>query len=72
MRKIAFIAAIMILSGCGTVSKSYVDADRKTYDAVSPRYRAYVAADKSLDDTERSRRVRTVDSWLVRIEEGDK
>lgn len=51
---------------------TYVAADRATFEAVGPEYAAYVHADPSLDDDERARRDRTVQSWRLRIESAER
>jgi hypothetical protein len=59
------------LTGCSVLTApegTYVAADRATYDAVAPEYCAYVTNDPSLDDEQRARRRRTVDTWRVRLE----
>jgi hypothetical protein len=61
-------------TGCSvltTPAGPYVAADRATYDAVAPEYRAYVANDPGLDEEQRARRGRTVESWRVRVESAE-
>lgn len=60
----------IFLSGCGSLQGSYVEADRKTFDAIAPVYSAYVLADPQLDEKQRERRLRLIRSWRARIEEG--
>jgi hypothetical protein len=64
-------AAIAISSsGCATtLDDAYAQADRATYDAVAPEYSAYVAADTKLDEEQRARRNRTVETWRLRVED---
>jgi hypothetical protein len=47
----------------------YVAADRATFDAVAPEYRAYVDHDPALDAEQRQRRHRTIDLWRLRIDD---
>ena len=62
----AFLAAVS--GGCvPTVgaAQPYLSADRATFDAVAPEYRAYVSADASLDAERRARRLRTLELWRL-------
>jgi len=59
-----------IAAGCAPDS-AYVAADRATFDAIAPEYAAYVSADPALDDARRSRRLRTLQAWRVRLEQAD-
>ena len=67
-------------AGCrqlGTVlgpspSATYVAADRATFEAVAPEYASYVHNDASLDEDERARRDRTVETWRLRIESAER
>jgi hypothetical protein len=51
---------------------AYVAADRATYDAVAPEYAAYVRADPTLDAESRDRRERTLETWRLRVESGER
>ncbi|MFQ5352515.1 MAG: hypothetical protein ACE5D3_05510 [Candidatus Binatia bacterium] len=66
-----FLALLILACGC-TMSDIYVAADKATYDAVAPEYRAYVEADDSLDSEQKKRRARTLKAWETRIAEGVK
>ena len=69
----ALVSMLLLLSqstGCSALrlpTADYVAADRATYQAVAPEYAAYVHADESLDDEERGRRDRTLETWDARI-----
>ena len=71
----ALVLAIMFSPGCCTtediIREDYVAADRATYDAITPAYLEYVAADPTLDDDERERRERTVTTWNFRLEQAE-
>lgn len=43
------------------------DAERQTYDVIAPEYSSYVQGDVKLTDEQKSRRLRTVDTWKVRV-----
>jgi hypothetical protein len=61
-------------SGCASLSSpsaAYVAADRATYDAVAPGYAEYVRHDASLDDEQRARRERTLETWRIRVNAGE-
>ena len=56
--------------GCSALhppTPDYVAADRATYQAVAPEYAEYVEADPALDEEERDRRARTLDTWDARL-----
>ena len=50
----------------------YVAADRATHDAVAPEYHACVTADPALDDEQKARRRRTIESWRLRLEQAER
>ena len=69
------LSLLLLLSldctGCSVLNPpqgTYLAADRATYDAVAPEYAAYVANDQQLDDEERARRRRTLETWRLRLE----
>lgn len=65
----------MIRSGCGVVLLLLLGgcvggatpAEVATYEAIAPDYSAYVQADPELSAEERERRMRTVESWRLRV-----
>lgn len=59
------------LQGC-SISDEYVKADRLTFDAISPEYRKYIEADSNLSAEEKERRIRTVETWRLRLEKSGK
>lgn len=64
----------LLLASCNGVADTYVKADRLTYEAIAPEYRAYVLADELLDEDAKARRLLSLDTWNLRIKasEGDK
>ena len=63
-----YAATLMLLTGCASIDRT---ADRATFRAIAPEYRLYVANDDDLDEGQKARRMRTVDTWAARIgEEG--
>ena len=58
----------VLLAGCGGVEQSYVQADRDTYDVIAPAYVAYVSSDQTLTEEQRERRLRTVQTWELRVQ----
>ena len=74
------VLLVPLLGGCAgggvnpfaAPNPHYVVADRATFEAVSPEYSAYVAADANLDAEQVARRQRTVATWRKRIEEAEK
>ncbi|QDP57175.1 MAG: hypothetical protein Unbinned7015contig1001_12 [Prokaryotic dsDNA virus sp.] len=74
MKKLAVIAACALLSGCEgiSVADAYVKADKATYDAIVPEYRAYVEADEDLDEPSKKSRLRLLSTWKLRIDANTK
>ncbi len=66
--RFALVLSVALFSGC-TIAPSYVKADRATYNAIAPEYRAYVDADPKLDQSEKTRRRGTLQSWDARLSE---
>lgn len=69
----AVIGAVILLtmSGCASIDKAYVAADRVTYEAIGPEYTGYVNRDPDLREWEKSLRVSNVESWEDRITEAE-
>jgi len=72
MRKILTASvALLMLAGCGNL-EPYIKADKATFDAIAPEYQKYVDADPNLDQGQKDRRRRTLETWKLRIEKGGK
>lgn len=65
--------SLLVLPSCGGLSlqEEYVKADRETFEFVAPDYMVYVAADQSLDPTQREAKQLVVDSWRMRLERAE-
>ncbi len=74
MKKFCAVAALVLLTGCEgiSVADAYVKADRLTYDAIAPSYRAYVEADEKLDAPSKASRIRLLETWKLRIDANTK
>ncbi len=74
MKKFCAVAAFVLLTGCEgiSVADAYVKADRLTYDAIAPSYRAYVEADEKLDAPSKASRIRLLETWKLRIDANTK
>lgn len=59
--------AALTLASCAGVPRTYVDADRATYDAIAPEYSGYITDDESLSDGQKQIRIDTLESWDARI-----
>jgi hypothetical protein len=75
----AVLLAAIVGAGSGGCARTdlgptdaYLAADRATFDAVAPEYRAYVDSDPFLDADQRERRGRTVDVWRRRLEDAER
>ena len=66
------VIGVLALLCCGCVSKTYIAADRATYEAIAPAYAEYVKADANLTLEQIGRRLRTLEAWLKRIEAAEK
>lgn len=62
------IVALLALTSCSGVSDVYTAADRATFDAVAPEYSAYVQADAALDEASKATRLRTIETWRLRLD----
>lgn len=54
----------LLLAGCVLPP---TEAERATFDAVAPEYRAYVEADATLAPDAKQRRLDTVQTWAIRV-----
>lgn len=70
LRSLAVVALCLGAFGC-VVDKEYVKADRLTFDAIAPDYVKYVEADPALDQEQKDRRKRTIESWKLRISKSE-
>jgi hypothetical protein len=66
MKRIAIEAFILagllaLMTGCAG------SADKATFDAIAPEYRAYVENDPHLTTEQKQRRFRTLESWQARL-----
>ena len=66
------VAILIGVAGCAGIDRSYVRADRLTFEAVAPQYERYVRSDESLDANEKENRLFTVDLWNRRIKEAER
>lgn len=64
-------ALVLALAGCGSLDATYVDADRKTLDAIAPVYLRYVEADDDLTERERERKRSLIRSWEHRLQDAE-
>lgn len=78
-RLLAFVLCLLpllvVMAGCESlknVSAAYVNADRATYEAIAPEYREYVANDPGLTPEQQQRRYRTIYTWKLRYESGQR
>lgn len=74
LRTSVLALALCFSAGCATtdiIQSDYVEADRATYEAVAPRYSDYVENDPSLDSDEKRRRLRTITTWRLRLEQAE-
>lgn len=66
------LTAAFVVTGCGSIAKEYVGADRQTYEAIAPEYQKYVDADPALDADAKALRKATLESWRYRLEQAEK
>jgi len=66
-KKIVLTLALLSLAGCCCTHD--VSAEKATLDVVEPAHRHYVESDETLSDQAKTRRLRLLDSWRLRVEE---
>lgn len=69
MRKLSKVA-LLLLASCATPDV-YVAADRATFKAIATEYRAYVEADPAMSTADKQRRIRTIETWRIRLEKAE-
>ncbi len=67
----AVLAVMLVAAGCKGVHADYVEADRATFDAVTPEYLGYVDADAGLAPAQKARRARTIATWDLRLKKAE-
>ena len=67
MKKYLIVGIVLLSCGCSSIQKTYVEADRKTFEAVSPEYAGYVKSDTKFNEAQKTLRLQTLDSWKNRI-----
>lgn len=72
MRAAAVIALMLVVGGCALPDRAFVEAVDKSWQAIGPRYKAYLAADTDLDEETRTFRIETADGLTVSIENAKK
>ena len=70
MRRIFPAIVLALLASCisTAVPTTWVAAERATFEAIEPEYRAYVEADPELDLAAKQNRLATLETWRVRLE----
>jgi uncharacterized lipoprotein YajG len=71
-KSLALLAIFLCLTGCATLDKSYVQADRATFEAIAPYYESKVTSDSELRDWEKDLRLEVTKSWEERLIEAEK
>lgn len=73
---IALVGLVLPVSGgCAAADvpgEGYVTADRATYNAIAPVFKAYVEADPKLEAWQKESKLDTLKSWNARTTEGEK
>lgn len=65
--RVTILVLAALASSCGT-PQAYATADKLTYGAIAPEYRAYVLADPALTQDQKDRRLRSLTTWRKRFE----
>jgi hypothetical protein len=77
-RSLGLLLMLLVAVGAGgggggcLPSQAYVAADRATFEAVAPAHLIYVAKDPDLDVEQKARRVRTIETWDLRLRQAEK
>lgn len=66
---VLFGPLLVFAAGC-SIAKEYRGADQATFDAIAPEYRSYIEADPKLDPDQKKRRLRTLETWKLRLDGG--
>jgi hypothetical protein len=66
-RRLLYVAGLICLAGCVGPDPVQTRADRATFDAIAPEYRAYVEDDATLTEEQKARRFTTIETWENRI-----
>lgn len=67
MRRMLAVVLLALVSAC-TPMGAYVEADAITYEAIAPAHAAYIEADAALTPAQRARRLRTLETWRIRVQ----
>ena len=70
MKRLLAVVVVFMVVGC-TPQAAYIEADRATFDVITPAYLGYVRGDAGLDAEQKARRGRLVDSWRIRLEQAE-
>lgn len=68
-RLIALIACGLLLSGCLSINRAFVNSVDDAWKAIRPEYMNYVMADPDLDEQDKGSRLRTIREFDKMIQE---
>jgi len=70
MKKLLLIILLSLPMGCSAtnISTAYLEADRKTFDAVNPDLTGYYLHDPALSSEDRDIKLKTLKRWQDRLE----
>ena len=66
--RLILAALLVVLSGCASVPKAFVEGEQAAYGAIAPIYERYVKGDDTLTKEERENRLRTVRAWKFALD----
>lgn len=68
MRSLIAMAMVIVLTGCPSVSKAFLEGEQAAYSAIAPKYSDYVGSDATLSVEERDTLLRTVRAWKFALD----
>jgi hypothetical protein len=66
MKLLSSLLFVVLLSGCGSLDKNYIDADNDTYNEVAPRVEKLMHGEKLTEEDSKDFK-RLMNSWKVRV-----
>jgi hypothetical protein len=72
MKALTLFAVLVLVGGCALPDRAFVEAVDKSWQAIGPEYRAYIEADRDLDEATKAERLGTATGLSTLIERAKK
>ena len=66
------LALVLLLCGCATVPRAFLEAEDAIYQAIAPEYLRYVEEDPALSRDQKASRSRTLRAWRYSLDQAAK